>query len=244
MVLEEMKARGYRGARYLVGPNNLRARAAYRRSISAWPGKPTPTASTGSATKRNCEEERRPICLGRRVCGILLQEAERGARMGIHESGENYLETILLLQRQNGFVRSVDVAGALNYTKASISRAMRILKEQGFVEIARSGQITLTEEGRRPRGGHLRAAPVHHAVPHAGAGAGPKDRGRGRLPASSTSSARRPFSASARTSSRMTASGEPHGGKRGTAARAPRAAVPFFDFCENGRGIVAQAART
>ena len=59
--------------------------------------------------------------------------------MGIHESGENYLETILLLQRQNGFVRSVDVAGALNYTKASISRAMRILKEQGFVEIARSG---------------------------------------------------------------------------------------------------------
>lgn len=69
--------------------------------------------------------------------------------MGIHESGENYLETILLLQRQNGFVRSVDVAGALNYTKASISRAMRILKEQGFVEIARSGQITLTEEGRR-----------------------------------------------------------------------------------------------
>lgn len=39
-VLEEMKARGYRGARYLVGPNNLRARAAYRRSISAWPGKP------------------------------------------------------------------------------------------------------------------------------------------------------------------------------------------------------------
>ena len=69
--------------------------------------------------------------------------------MGIHESGENYLETILLLQRQNGFVRSVDVAGALNYTKASISRAMRILKEQGFVEIARSGLITLTEEGRR-----------------------------------------------------------------------------------------------
>lgn len=71
--------------------------------------------------------------------------------MGIHESGENYLETILLLQRQNGFVRSVDVAGALNYTKASISRAMRILKEQGFVEIARSGQITLTEEGAAAR---------------------------------------------------------------------------------------------
>lgn len=69
--------------------------------------------------------------------------------MGIHESGENYLETILLLHRQNGFVRSVDVANALEYTKASISRAMRILKEQGYVEIARSGQITLTEKGRQ-----------------------------------------------------------------------------------------------
>lgn len=67
--------------------------------------------------------------------------------MTIHESGENYLETILLLQRQNGFVRSVDVANALDYTKASISRAMRILKENGYIDIARSGQITLTEKG-------------------------------------------------------------------------------------------------
>ncbi len=67
--------------------------------------------------------------------------------MSIHESGENYLETILLLQRTNGFVRSVDVANALDYTKASISRAMRILKENGYITIARSGQITLTEKG-------------------------------------------------------------------------------------------------
>ena len=67
--------------------------------------------------------------------------------MPIHESGENYLETILLLQQQNGFVRSVDVANALDYTKASISRAMRILKEDGYIEIARSGQITLTPQG-------------------------------------------------------------------------------------------------
>lgn len=67
--------------------------------------------------------------------------------MPIHESGENYLETILLLQQQNGFVRSVDVANALDYTKASISRAMRILKETGYIEIAHSGQITLTPKG-------------------------------------------------------------------------------------------------
>jgi len=69
--------------------------------------------------------------------------------MPIHESGENYLETILMLQRQNGFVRSVDVANALDYTKASISRAMHILKENGYIVIARSGQIELTEKGVR-----------------------------------------------------------------------------------------------
>ena len=69
--------------------------------------------------------------------------------MPIHESGENYLETILMLQRQNGFVRSVDVANALDYTKASISRAMRILKENGYIVIARSGQIELTEKGHK-----------------------------------------------------------------------------------------------
>ena len=67
--------------------------------------------------------------------------------MSLHESGENYLETILLLQRRNGFVRAVDVANELGYTKASISRAMRILRENGYILIAHSGQITLTEAG-------------------------------------------------------------------------------------------------
>ena len=67
--------------------------------------------------------------------------------MSLHESGENYLETILLLQRRNGFVRAVDVANELGYTKASISRAMRILRENGYILIAQSGQITLTEAG-------------------------------------------------------------------------------------------------
>ena len=67
--------------------------------------------------------------------------------MSLHESGENYLETILLLQRRNGFVRAVDVANELGYTKASISRAMRILRENGYIRIAHAGQITLTEAG-------------------------------------------------------------------------------------------------
>ena len=51
--------------------------------------------------------------------------------MHIHESAEDYLEAILRLREQKGFVRSVDVANALDFTKASISRAMRILKENG-----------------------------------------------------------------------------------------------------------------
>lgn len=69
-------------------------------------------------------------------------------RMPIHESGENYLETILRLQQQNGFVRAVDIASALGYTKASISRAVRILKEQGYLRVERSGRLALTEAGK------------------------------------------------------------------------------------------------
>ncbi len=52
--------------------------------------------------------------------------------MKLQESGENYLETIYLLNEKNGFVRSIDVANELNFSKPSISRAMRILKEAGF----------------------------------------------------------------------------------------------------------------
>lgn len=67
--------------------------------------------------------------------------------MGLKESGENYLETILLLHNKNGFVRSVDVALELDYTKASISRAMSILKQNGYITIQKSGQIVLTPIG-------------------------------------------------------------------------------------------------
>ena len=67
--------------------------------------------------------------------------------MKIHESGENYLETILLLQRKNGSVRSIDIANELGYTKASISRAMGILKKAEYINMERSGEINLTEKG-------------------------------------------------------------------------------------------------
>ena len=67
--------------------------------------------------------------------------------MAIHESGEDYLETILVLKNKKGMVRSIDVANELGYTKASISRAMSILKEAEYIAIGEGGSILLTEKG-------------------------------------------------------------------------------------------------
>ena len=53
--------------------------------------------------------------------------------MILQESGENYLETILMLQQQNGSVRSIDIATHMNFTKASVSRAMSILKRENYI---------------------------------------------------------------------------------------------------------------
>jgi Mn-dependent DtxR family transcriptional regulator len=79
-----------------------------------------------------------------------LQESDREARaMKIYESGENYLETILILQKEHGNVRSIDVATELNFSKPSISRAMGILKRAGYIVIDDNGNIHLTDMGRR-----------------------------------------------------------------------------------------------
>ena len=67
--------------------------------------------------------------------------------MKIQESGENYLETILILGGREGFVRSVDVASELGFTKASVSRAMGILRAAGYIDMPKNGTISLTEEG-------------------------------------------------------------------------------------------------
>jgi len=69
--------------------------------------------------------------------------------MAIHESGENYLEAILVLNNKSGFVRSIDVANHLGVTKPSVSRAMSILKSDGYIDFAEDGQLTLTETGKR-----------------------------------------------------------------------------------------------
>ena len=69
--------------------------------------------------------------------------------MRIHESGEDYLETILLLYRKQGYVRSTDIANAMNYTKASISRAVKILKDDDYIYLDPNKMIFLTEKGEK-----------------------------------------------------------------------------------------------
>ncbi|SHE74249.1 metal-dependent transcriptional regulator [Alkalibacter saccharofermentans] len=69
--------------------------------------------------------------------------------MKVQESRENYLETILLLQKELGQVRSIDIAHKLEYTKASISRAMSLLKKDNLITMGKSGIIELTEEGQK-----------------------------------------------------------------------------------------------
>lgn len=68
--------------------------------------------------------------------------------MKIQESGENYLETILILEEKNGTVRSIDIANELEFSKPSVSRAMGILKSAGLIVMDENNQILLTQEGR------------------------------------------------------------------------------------------------
>lgn len=66
----------------------------------------------------------------------------------MHESGENYLETILILHQRQGYVRSIDIANELDFTKPSISRAVGILKNDGYITVEPNGNILLTEKGQ------------------------------------------------------------------------------------------------
>ena len=68
--------------------------------------------------------------------------------MKIHESAENYLETILVLQKRNGQVRSIDIVNELEFTKPSVSVAMKNLRQSGMIDMDASGYITLLDEGR------------------------------------------------------------------------------------------------
>ncbi len=68
--------------------------------------------------------------------------------MIIQEAAENYLETILMLQKSHGQVRSIDVATELGYSKPTISEQMKKFRENGYIEIDDDGYITLTAKGR------------------------------------------------------------------------------------------------
>lgn len=69
--------------------------------------------------------------------------------MEIQESGENYLETILILRERNGKVRSVDLAREMEYSKPSVSRAVNILKDRNYINIDEKGFLTLTSDGEK-----------------------------------------------------------------------------------------------
>ena len=69
--------------------------------------------------------------------------------MKIQESAENYLETILILQKRNGSVRSIDIVNELDYSKPSISIAMKNLRENGYIEMDPSGFISFLPEGQK-----------------------------------------------------------------------------------------------
>ena len=68
--------------------------------------------------------------------------------MALNESAEMYLETIYQLSLENPSVRSIDVAEALNYSRASVSRAVGLLKQASFLEMDADGFLLLTEQGR------------------------------------------------------------------------------------------------
>ena len=68
--------------------------------------------------------------------------------MKIQESAENYLETILIIQQRKGFVRSIDIANELEYSKPSVSVAMKNLRQNGYIDVDVAGNIVLLDPGR------------------------------------------------------------------------------------------------
>ena len=68
---------------------------------------------------------------------------------GVHESAENYLETILILGLKGSKVRSIDIANELDYSKPSVSVAMKNLREKGYILMDEDSYITLTAKGRK-----------------------------------------------------------------------------------------------
>lgn len=69
--------------------------------------------------------------------------------MKIHQSAENYLETIFMITNRNGSCRSIDIANELGFSKPSVSVAMKNLREHGYIDVMGNGKIILLEPGRK-----------------------------------------------------------------------------------------------
>ena len=69
--------------------------------------------------------------------------------MSLHESGEMYLETIYMLSQQQNIVRAIDVGEHMGYSKPSVSRAVGLLKQGGYLTVEETGNLLLSEEGRQ-----------------------------------------------------------------------------------------------
>ncbi|MCR5778440.1 MAG: metal-dependent transcriptional regulator [Lachnospiraceae bacterium] len=67
----------------------------------------------------------------------------------MYESGEDYIETIYRLKRKNGSVRSIDVAKELGFSRPSVSRAVSILKKDGYIVVDDTGNLELTDKGKK-----------------------------------------------------------------------------------------------
>jgi Mn-dependent DtxR family transcriptional regulator len=72
---------------------------------------------------------------------------QRGETMALKESGEMYLETIYVLNKKSDSVRSIDVCEYMGYSKPSVSRAVGLLKNNGFINVSKEGYLTLTKSG-------------------------------------------------------------------------------------------------
>lgn len=82
------------------------------------------------------------------MVSYMTRAKKGGTAMSVHESGEMYLEAILVLFKKNGYVRSIDVSEYLGYSKPSVSRAMGILRTGKYITMDKDGSITLTDSGR------------------------------------------------------------------------------------------------
>lgn len=100
-------------------------------------------------------ELRNFLYFGFQKCYTFIVDGRRGDaaisedRMKDHESEEMYLETILLLKGRKAAVRSIDVAESLGYAKSSVSRAVNLLQDRGYIVIDADGFIGFTDEGER-----------------------------------------------------------------------------------------------